>query len=99
MATISSILAWEIPWTEEPGGLQSMGLRKSQTRLSNNTTTDFIVCFSVFVNIIITILGGRSDYCFVHWAQGEGGVEWGIQHFTRSRSFCHFYQQPAGGIK
>ena len=25
MATLSSILAWEIPWTEEPGGLQSMG--------------------------------------------------------------------------
>ena len=25
MATQSSILAWEIPWTEEPGGLQSMG--------------------------------------------------------------------------
>ena len=26
MATHSSILAWEIPWTEEPGGLQSMGV-------------------------------------------------------------------------
>ena len=25
MATHSSILAWEMPWTEEPGGLQSMG--------------------------------------------------------------------------
>jgi len=25
MATHSSILTWEIPWTEEPGGLQSMG--------------------------------------------------------------------------
>ena len=28
MATHSSILAWEIPWTEEPGGLQSMGVAK-----------------------------------------------------------------------
>ena len=28
MATYSSILAWEIPWTEEPGRLQSMGLQK-----------------------------------------------------------------------
>ena len=27
MATHSSILAWKIPWTEEPGGLQSMGSR------------------------------------------------------------------------
>ena len=31
MATHSSILAWEIIWTEEPTGLQSMGLQKSQT--------------------------------------------------------------------
>ena len=29
MATYSSILAWEILWTEEPGGLQSMGSRLS----------------------------------------------------------------------
>ena len=29
MATHSSILAWEIPWTEEPGGLQSMGCKES----------------------------------------------------------------------
>ena len=28
MATHSSILAWESPWREEPGGLQSMGLRR-----------------------------------------------------------------------
>ena len=34
MATCSSILAWRIPWTEEPGGLQSMGLQ-SQTGLSD----------------------------------------------------------------
>ena len=31
MANHSSILAWEIPWTEEPGGLQSMGSQESQT--------------------------------------------------------------------
>ena len=30
MATCSSILAWEIPWTEEPGGLQSMGLQRAE---------------------------------------------------------------------
>ena len=38
MATHSSILTWEIPWTEEPGGLQSMGSQKSRTHLSNWTT-------------------------------------------------------------
>ena len=35
MATHSSILAWEIPWTEELGRLQSMGSQKCQTRLSD----------------------------------------------------------------
>ena len=39
MATHSSILAWEIPWTEEPGGLQSMGQQQSRARLSDLTTT------------------------------------------------------------
>ena len=34
-ATHSSTVAWEIPWTEEPGGLQSVGVAKSQTQLSN----------------------------------------------------------------
>ena len=32
MATHSHILAWRIPWREEPGGLQSMGVAKSQTQ-------------------------------------------------------------------
>ena len=33
MATHSSILAWKIPWTEDPGGLQSKGSQKSPTQL------------------------------------------------------------------
>ena len=39
MATHSSILAWKIPWMEEPNRLQSMGLQKSRTRLSDFTFT------------------------------------------------------------
>ena len=39
MAIHSSILAWEIPWTEEPDRLQSVGLQKSRTRLTNWPTT------------------------------------------------------------
>ena len=37
MVTHSSILAWEIPWTEDPGGLQFMGRKESDTteRLNN----------------------------------------------------------------
>ena len=34
MATHFSILAWKIPWTEEPDGLQSIGSQKSRTWLS-----------------------------------------------------------------
>ena len=34
MATHSSILAWRIPWTEEPGGLQSMGLQRGQEKVN-----------------------------------------------------------------
>ena len=40
MATHSSILTWEIPWTEEPGGLQSMGSQKESDtteQLNNNS--------------------------------------------------------------
>ena len=37
MATRFSILAWRIPWTEEPGRLQSMGSQNSWTRLSTHT--------------------------------------------------------------
>ena len=34
MATHSSIFAWRIPWTEEPGGLQSMGLQRVRHNLA-----------------------------------------------------------------
>ena len=44
MATHSSILAWRVPWTEEPGGLQSMELQ-SQTRLSDFHFTSNRVSF------------------------------------------------------
>ena len=30
MATLSSVLGWRIPWTEEPGGLQSIGLQRGR---------------------------------------------------------------------
>ena len=44
MATHSSILAWEIPWTEESSWLQVMVLQKSQIWLSlnNNNTLEYI---------------------------------------------------------
>ena len=44
MATHSSILAWKISWTEEPGGLQLVhGIAKSQTRLSDYHLLSFFL--------------------------------------------------------
>ena len=44
VATHSSLLSWEIAWTEGPGGLQSMG-SQSQTGLSDETTTEVFNLF------------------------------------------------------
>ena len=44
MATHSSILAWRIPWTEEPDGLQSMG-SQSQTRLKQHSSSSSRILF------------------------------------------------------
>ena len=47
MATHFSILAWEIPWTEEPGGLQSMGSQESDmTEQLNHTSSDTSYSFT-----------------------------------------------------
>ena len=49
MATHSSILAWRIPWTEEPGGLQSTGLQRVGHDWTTNTFTfplsGYLKCF------------------------------------------------------
>ena len=39
MATLSSVLAWKIPWTEKLGGLQSMGSQRVGHDWATNTTT------------------------------------------------------------
>ena len=45
MAIHSSILAWKIPWTEEPGGLQSMGCKESDTTEQLNTEYPLLQIF------------------------------------------------------
>ena len=47
MITHSSIFAWEIPWTEKPGRLQSMGSQKSRAQLSDFTSLCMCVLFVV----------------------------------------------------
>ena len=43
MATHLKILAWEIPWTEEPGRLQSMGLQRVQHDLATKQQQQYII--------------------------------------------------------
>ena len=54
MATHSSILAWEIPWTEEPGELQSMESQKSRIQLINETTTTELLDIT-FITTFLTV--------------------------------------------
>ena len=50
MATHSSILAWRIPWTEEPGGPQStVGHKESDTTLAANQQQPGIATFYYFI--------------------------------------------------
>ena len=71
MATHSSILAWRIPWTEEPGGLQSMGLQRvghnwvtSPTQYKKREGGLYFLW-----NVIIT---GGIKLCLIYWKWGKG---------------------------
>ena len=56
MATHSSTFAWKIPWMEEPGGLQSMGLQ-SRTRLSDFTFFHLVsISLEKFLSISSTFM-------------------------------------------
>ena len=58
MAIYSSLLAWRIPWTEEPGGLQSVGSQRVGCDWATNTTTT-----TTTVNLSMHIL--KFFFCFV----------------------------------
>ena len=47
MMTHSSILAWEIPWTEEPGGLQSVGSQRGRHNLATGQEQGAHMCGSL----------------------------------------------------
>ena len=79
MAPHSSTLAWKIPWTEEPGGLQSMGSLKSQTQLSDFT---FTFCFHAFGED-----NGNPLQCSCLENPRDGGAWWAaVYGVTQSRT-------------
>ena len=55
MATHSSILAWKIPWTEEPGGLQFMGSQR-RTQLSTRALMAYMGSLASPLSLIVKIL-------------------------------------------
>ena len=67
METHSSILIWEIPWTEEPGRLQSTGLQQYRTRLSNWTEQEGSLFSRLFPALTVCRFfdDGHSDWCEV----------------------------------
>ena len=67
MATHSSIHVWRIPWTEEPGRLQSTGSQKNQTQLSTHTINKILGTCAFLAelknkNFCPIIPGSRADF-------------------------------------
>ena len=56
MATHSSVLAWRIPWTGEPGGLQSMGSQSRTRRKQLSTHTQRMSRLHFFFHLVIRVL-------------------------------------------
>ena len=61
MVTRYSILAWEIPRTEGPGGLQFMGSLKTQTELSTHTCTESCPMYYSLFKVVLTSLTDCSN--------------------------------------
>ena len=67
IATQSSILTWRIPWTEEPGRLQSIGLQRAGHNWVTNTFM-YIGCPNVGTD--------KSKICWASWQTGGPGRGW-----------------------
>ena len=81
MATHSSILAWKIPWTEEPGGLQAMGSKTVRQNLVTNTFT-----FTIMSTLVLDL--GYQGF-LKKWSNLELGQEtykMSLEHFIVSKS-------------
>ena len=87
-ATHSSVLAWRIPWTEEPGGLQSVG-SQSRTRLSDWPTTPFTASQSQVQ---------ASPHCASPWISQENpGLAWRALR-AKMQTHSHGTHLPASKV-
>ena len=69
MATHSSILAWEIPFMEEPGGLESMGSKRVRQDLATNNNTELWVPRTHYTNrfFVIYFTDLKNHHCLIVW--------------------------------
>ena len=61
MATHSSILAWRIPWTEEPGGLQSVGLQRVRHNQATNTNFTAYLMNEMIWKFLIQVISEKKS--------------------------------------
>ena len=92
MATHSSILAWKIPWTEEPGGLQSMGSQRVD--MTDALHFHFVskvmsLLFNMLSRFVIAFLP-RSKHLLISWLQLLSAVIFGAQENKVSHGFHCF---------
>ena len=78
MATHCSTLAWKIPWTEQPSRLQSMGVTKSRTQLSN-FTFHFSLSFILHKCLVCAPSGFRA------WKRGKEVTEDEMRAYKRAQ--------------
>ena len=82
MATHTSSLAWESPWTEEPGGLQVCGVAESQTQLSDSTAIQHTRTLTLCVCVCAIL--SHMQICKMYLQ----GVVWQFPHRWVSKSLA-----------
>ena len=97
MATHSSILAWEIPWTEEPGGLQFMGSQRVRHNWKPKKIRLWLTTFSHGQPLLRT---EWRSWVFLHWVwwrmeirgktlDDEEGYEWSLVDWGKGKTYSY----------
>ena len=90
MATHSSILAWRIPWTEEPGGLQFMGLQRVRHNWATNTLTNMECVLLIFFLISLNTKHNIGYMVFVQYFHNKNSIaDNSIQPQSLPLCHCH----------
>ena len=93
MATHSSTLAWKIPWAEEPGRLQSMGLHRVGHDWSDSAAAAAVLTgLSSFYDLKNTV---KSSLLFLNLELSMNGKDLKISMSLRSTFLCGWAQLPS----